>query len=207
MADNEQVTGTESVERIRDIIFGPKMRDYEQRFEAVVRDLGRLQQELDQLNEQLTGKDAAQGRNLQALRQELRQASSDQQTALKAEASRLSTQLTEQNAAHNAGTQTLRQELQQAENDLRAALKADADRLSAQLTDQASAQEASQQALRQELRKADAELREELRQIAQRLTDDKPDRTMLGELFIELGNHVKTGGSLADLLQGLDQPN
>ncbi len=207
MADNEQATGTESVERIRDIIFGPKMRDYEQRFEVVVRDLGRLQQELDQLNEQLTSKDAAQGRNLQTLRQELRQASSDQQAALKAEASRLSTQLTEQNAAHNAGSQNLRQELQQAENDLRAALKADADRLSAQLTDQASAQEASQQALRQELRKADADLREELRQIAQRLTDDKPDRTMLGELFIELGNHVKTGGSLADLLQGLDQPN
>ncbi len=207
MADNEQATGTESVERIRDIIFGPKMRDYEQRFEAVVRDLSRLQQELDRLNEQLAAKDAAQGRNLQALRQELRQASDEQHAALKAEASRLSTQLTEQGAAHNAGSQNLRQELQQAENDLRAALKANTDHLSTQLTDQASAQEADQQALRQELRKADADLREELRQIAQRLTDDKPDRAMLGELFIELGNHVKTGGSLADLLQGLDQPS
>ncbi len=207
MADNEQVTGTESVERIRDIIFGPKMRDYEQRFEVVLRDLGRLQQEIDRLNEQLAAKDAAQGRNLQALRQELNQASAEQEGALKVEASRLNTALSELSATQNTGSQNLRQELQKTESDLRAALKANTDRLSAQLTDQASAQEASQQTLRQELRKADGELRDELRQVAQRLTDDKPDRAMLGELFIELGNHVKTGGSLADLLQSLDQPS
>lgn len=60
--------------------------------------------------------------------------------------------------------------------------------------------------MRQELRKADADLREELRQVMQRLTDDKTDRSMLGELFVELGNHVKSGGSLSDILQGLDQP-
>lgn len=166
MTNNEQGTGPESVERIRDIIFGPQMRDYDQRFEALVRDLSRLQQELDRLNEQLAAKDAAQGRNLQALRQELRQANSEQQTALKAEA----------------------------------------DQLNTQLADQASAQESSLQSLRQELRQADADLREELRQLARRLTADKTDRATLGDLFIELGNHVKTGGSLADLLQGLDQP-
>jgi hypothetical protein len=40
----------------------------------------------------------------------------------------------------------------------------------------------------------------------QRLTDDKTDRSTLGELFVELGNHIKSGGNLADLLQGLDQP-
>ncbi len=206
MADNEQVTGTESVERIRDIIFGPKMRDYEQRFEVVLRDLSRLQQEIDRLNEQLAAKDAAQGRNLQALRQELNQASAEQEGALKVEAGRLNTALGELSATQNTGAQNLRQELQKTESDLRAALKAHTDRLSAQLTDHASAQEASQQTLRQELRQADADLRDELRQVAQRLTDDKPDRAMLGELFIELGNHVKTGGSLVDLLQSLDQP-
>lgn len=207
MADKEQIAGTESVERIRDIIFGPKMRDYEQRFEAVMRDIGRLQQELDRLGEQLTAKDAAQSRNLQALRQELRQADDELKAALKAEAGRLTAQLAEQNAAHTTSEKNLRQELQQADSELQAALKAEISRLSAELADQAAAQETALQNLRLELRKADADLREELRTIAQRLTDEKTDRAMLGDLFIELGNHVKAGGSLADLLQGLDQPN
>ncbi len=79
--------------------------------------------------------------------------------------------------------------------------------LSGQLGELDAAHRTQQEALRQELRKADAELREELRQIAQHLTDDKTDRSMLGELFIELGQHVKTGGSLTDLLKGLEQPS
>ncbi len=60
MPDAQPTLQGESVDRIRDIIFGPKMRDYELRFEAIVRDLDRLQQELDQLSEQLTSKDATQ---------------------------------------------------------------------------------------------------------------------------------------------------
>lgn len=206
MADKEPVASAESVERVRDIIFGPKMRDYEQRFEAVMRDLGRLQGELDRLSEQLTARDAAQSRNVQALRQELRQADDELKAALKAEAGRLTAQLAEQDAAHTTNEKNLRQELQQADSELQAALKAEIGRLSAELADHVAAQEIVLQNLRSELRKADADLRDELRMIAQRLTDEKTDRATLGDLFIELGNHVKTGGSLADLLQGLDQP-
>lgn len=206
MADKEQTTGAESVERVRDIIFGPKMRDYEQRFEALTRDIGRLQDELDRLNELLTARDAAQSRNLQALRQELRQATDELKAALKAETGRLAGQLAEQEVARTTGEKNLRQELQQVESNLHAAFKAEIGRLDAELADRATAQETAMQNLRQELRKADADLRAELRLIAQRLTDDKADRATLGDLFIELGNHVKAGGSLADLLQGLEQP-
>lgn len=205
MADREQTMGTESVERVRDIIFGPKMRDYEQRFEAFTRDLGRLQAELDRLNEQLAARDAAQGRNVQAVRQELRQADDEIRAALKAETGRLAAQLAEQDAEHTTREKDLRQELQQADGELHAMLKTEIGRLSAELADQNAAQEAALQHLRQELRSADADLRDELRQIAQRLTDDKADRAVLGDLFIELGNHIKAGGSLADLLQGLEQ--
>lgn len=205
MADKEQTTGAESVERVRDIIFGPKMRDYEQRFDALTRDIGRLQEELERLNELLTTRDAAQGRNLQAVRQELRQATDELKAALKAETGRLAGQLAEQEVARTTGEQNLRQELHQVESNLHAAFKAEIGRLDAELADRAAAQEAAMQNLRQELRKADADLRAELRQIAQRLTEDKADRATLGDLFIELGNHVKAGGSLADLLQGLEQ--
>ena len=115
----------QEVDRIRDIIFGPQMRDYEQRFQAVQRDLGRLQQELDRLSEQLSEQDREQSKKLQALRGEMRQ--------------------------------------------------------------------------------ADDDLRDELRQTAQRLMTDKVDRAALGELFIDLGTHLKAGGSLVDLTQVLGE--
>jgi len=127
---DEQVQATspmeapQEVDRIRDIIFGPQMRSYEQQFQNVQRDLERLQQELDRLTEKLADQNSDQGKKLQALRRELRQ--------------------------------------------------------------------------------ADDDLRDELRQTAQKLSIDKVDRMALGELFIELGTHLKTGGSLADLLKGLD---
>jgi DNA repair exonuclease SbcCD ATPase subunit len=196
----------ESVERIRDIIFGPKMRDYEQRFDALVRDVGRLQEELDRLAEQMTAKDAGQSKNLQAVRQELRQANGELHSELKNEAARLTTQMAEQHAAHTNALNATRQELNLADDNLQTAFKADIEQVNCAMSDHEAAQKTTLQSLRQELRKADADIREELRQVMQRLTDDKTDRSTLGELFVELGNHIKSGGNLADLLQGLDQP-
>jgi hypothetical protein len=128
---DEQVHATprmdpsQEVDRIRDIIFGSQMRDYEQRFQNAQRDLDRLQQEIDRLTEQLTDQDNNQGKKLQALRREMRQ--------------------------------------------------------------------------------ADDDLRDELRQTANTLTNDKVDRVVLGDLFTELGAHLKSGGSLADLLMNVTQ--
>jgi septal ring factor EnvC (AmiA/AmiB activator) len=84
-------------------------------------------------------------------------------------------------------------------------LQQEFDRLAEQLADQDSSQTKKLQNLRREMRRADDGLRDELRQTAQRLTDDKVDRVALGELFIELGTHLKTGGSLADVLKGLGE--
>ena len=122
---NSQVESIEEVDRIRDIIFGHQMRDYEQRFQIVQRDLERLQQEIDRLTEQLADQDSSQSKKLQDLRREMR--------------------------------------------------------------------------------KADDSLRDELRETAQRLTIEKVDRVALGELFIELGTHLKTGGSLVELLRSLEE--
>ena len=125
---DEQVNATpevgseQEVDRIRDIIFGHQMRDYDQQFQIVRRDLERLQQELDRLAERLADQDSSQAKRLQELRQEMR--------------------------------------------------------------------------------RADDDLRDELRQATQTLTNDKVDRVALGELFIELGTHLKSGGFL-DLLKDL----
>ena len=206
MADSQDAVQGESVDRIRDIIFGPKMRDYEQRFEALVRDMGRLQGEIDRLGEQLTSRDAAQTKAVQGLRQELRQADGELRSEIKGELGRLGSQVGEQNAAQTTALGNLRQELSRADSELLDKVQVQIEGLSVQMGEQDTAHLSQQQTLRQELRKADTELREELRQIAQRLTDDKTDRSTLGELFIELGQHVKTGGSLTDLLKDLGQP-
>lgn len=113
----------QEIDRIRDIIFGPNMRDYEQRFQVFQRDLERLQQELERLIEQQADQGQEQGKKLQDLRREMRQANDD--------------------------------------------------------------------------------LRAEVRETAQNLINDKVDRVALGELFIELGTRLKTGGSVADLLKEL----
>jgi len=127
MSEGEKSTSMEGspqeLDRIRDIIFGSQMRDYEQRFQIVQRDLDRLQEEVAQLSEQLAEQDRQHAEKLQDLRQAVR--------------------------------------------------------------------------------KADDDLRDELRQTTQRLMEEKVDRVTLGELFVELGTHLKTGGSLASLLQDL----
>ena len=118
----------EKMDRVRDIIFGPQMRDYDQQLQSMKRDLERLQQEIDHLNERLVEQDGNQLKKLQALHREMRQ--------------------------------------------------------------------------------VDDDVRTELRQTAQKLTIDKVDRLALGELFIELGGHLKMGGSLAgiaDWLKSLDE--
>jgi chromosome segregation ATPase len=120
---DEQTTIPGEVDRIRDIIFGSQMRDYQQQFETARLDLERLQEQIDQVNERLVEQDAEQGKKLQALRRETRQA-------------------------------------------------------------------------------ADS-LRDELRQTNGQLANDKVDRVALGELFVQLGQHLTGGGTLTELLEGL----
>ena len=69
-----QAEPTHEIHRIRDIIFGPQMRDYEQRFQMIQRDFDRLQQEVDRLTEQLSEQGSSQSKKLQNLRGEMRQA-------------------------------------------------------------------------------------------------------------------------------------
>ena len=96
------------------------------------------------------------------------------------------------------------QQFQMMQRDLER-LQGEVDRLTEQLGDQDSEQGKKVQNLRQEMRKADDSLRDELRESAQKLVTDKVDRLALAEMFIELGSQLKTGGSLADLLKGLEE--
>jgi ElaB/YqjD/DUF883 family membrane-anchored ribosome-binding protein len=82
-------------------------------------------------------------------------------------------------------------------------LQDEIDHLADQLANQDRNQGDRLQALRRELRKADDDLRDELRDRAQKLTGDKVDRMDLGQMFIEIGTYLKTGGTATGILKSV----
>lgn len=81
-------------------------------------------------------------------------------------------------------------------------LQQQVDRLTEQLASLESDQALKLKNLRQEMRESDDDIRQEVRESAQRLASEKVDRVVLGELFVTLGSHLKTGGSLDGLTGG-----
>lgn len=194
-----QFASAGEVEHIRDIIFGPQMRDYEQRFIVVQRDLERLQQALNSVSDRL----AEQG--------------SQQESKLREEVERLNRLLAEQEEGQNKRLQEESEQLQARLDRLDKSLaeQADgqgkklaqeADRLGRMLSEQERNVKQQLQGLRRDMDKANEDLRQELRQLVRKLTDDKTDRLTLGELFIQVGSQLRQGGapvSLEDLVRAL----
>ncbi len=79
----------QEVDRIREILFGSQMRDYEQRFQVIRHDLERLQQELDRLAGRLAEQDSEQSKKLERLRKESREADEALRRALRETAQQL----------------------------------------------------------------------------------------------------------------------
>ena len=79
----------QDVGRIREIIFGSQMRDYEQRFRLLQRDLEGLQGELQALREQLSAQGKEQDTKLQALRDDTRQSDDDLRAEMREAVDRL----------------------------------------------------------------------------------------------------------------------
>jgi ElaB/YqjD/DUF883 family membrane-anchored ribosome-binding protein len=80
---------SQSVDRIRDIIFGAHIRDYEQRFNTLQLDLNRLQQELDRLTELLNDQGSDFNKKLQTLRRDMRESNDTLRTELRQTADKL----------------------------------------------------------------------------------------------------------------------
>jgi predicted RNase H-like nuclease (RuvC/YqgF family) len=89
MSDQQMPGTSQELDRIRDIIFGSQMRDYQQQFQALQRDVKRLQDQLDRLSGQLAEQDSNQGKKNQALRSELRQADEELRSELRESTHRL----------------------------------------------------------------------------------------------------------------------
>ena len=79
----------QDVGRIREIIFGSQMRDYEQHFRLLQRDLEGLKSELDALREQSSAQDKELDKKLQALRDDMRQSDDDLRAEMREAVDRL----------------------------------------------------------------------------------------------------------------------
>jgi predicted nucleic acid-binding Zn-ribbon protein len=77
------------VGRIRDIIFGNEMRDYDRRFDSLQGDLDRLQQEIDRLRSQQVEGESSVNSRVQTVRDEARKADDAIRAELRETATRL----------------------------------------------------------------------------------------------------------------------
>lgn len=171
----------EKMDRIRELVFGSQMRDYNQRFEVVNRDLGRLQQEINRLNEQLSVQAHAASQRLNEVDARL-SAELQNQARLQTEATQaVDHKLTDQVQALDRRTT---EQFREADKKNNTRFQEIAEQL-AQVN----------QELQRALRQIEGELRGEVRDWSERLTHDKTDRFSLGDLLIELGSNLKEGDS------------
>lgn len=190
---------TQDVARIREIILGPHLRESEQRFQVIQRDLDRLQSLIVQLTDQVHEQDAAQAEALQSEAERMNGQLADQD-------SRQEQRLIEESSKLQAGMAALRTQVEQQDRSQGQRLKQEVDRLDKQLALADSNTGKKLQALQRETRQADDELRNELRQMVDKLTHDKTDRRSLGQMLVEIGNQLTRSNEavgLDDLLSSL----
>lgn len=181
---NGSVAGGDSiqqVERIRDIVFGAQMREYDQRFATISRDFARVQQEMTNANEQIL----SQIKMLDDLIRELND--------------RLTVQMEEQTQQLTARIEDVdnRQTTKLRDLDTRAAAKASAQEENLNKQTQALRKASSDQFdhLQHSLNQVGEELRTEIRENTERLGDAKTDRATLGQMLIQMGNDLQQGSS------------
>jgi hypothetical protein len=116
---DQEVRSIAEVERIRDIIFGPQMRLYEQQFKRLSGHLDLLGKQLVELKATLDKQVADQESRVQKLQEDTNQRLRDLEGALGSRLDELDASLEKQDAQHAARARELSTKLQQQERDIR----------------------------------------------------------------------------------------
>lgn len=181
---------TAEVDRIRDIIFGPQMRLYEQQFQRLVGQTELLSKQVDELRAALEQQKADQESRLHKAQGELGQRHSELERTFTEQLGQLSSKS--------------EQRMVQAQADARQSLGELDAKLSDQLKQQASELKAEIRQVTGDLRKQGSDLRGELRSGLDALEDTKTNRHNLADLLIEMGTRLKGEIGIADLLGKLE---
>ncbi len=203
----QQRFGKAEVDRLREIIFGTHLQEYDRRFADLKREMERVLNDLRQVQETVNDFEKAQTRRLETMEREMLRADDD----LRREINRLRAQealvqqlitqarqqeLLNQNTADN--TKELGKGLGQQERDLRT--------LKTTVEEHREQNERKLDLLKREARQNIDDLRVELRHLVDRLDDHKTDRKALASMLVEIATRLETGSHVSGLLGELSVP-
>ncbi len=202
--DMVQRFGKAEADRLREIIFGSHMQEYDRRFADIKREVERIGGDLRLTQDNAVELERNQAKHLEILEQETRQTDDE----LRREVNRLRAQeavlqqlitqvrqlelLTQNTVARN---EELTKMLAQQERDLRA--------LKTSVNEYRDQTERKQDSVKREVRLGIDDLRVELRRLVDRLDDQKTDRKALASMLIEIATRLETGSSVTGLLKEL----
>jgi len=177
------------VDRIRDIIFGSQIQQYEQRFGGLSSQLEMLEKQLAELKSALDQQRDAQEGRTRELQEEMRQRNTELKRTL-------SSQIGQVETTFALKTTQMQDESHHAEDALR-------DEVFARLERQGEDLTARIRQLAADLRQQGSDLRGELAAAVSALGDEKASRHNLGSLLMEMGMRLKGEREVADLLEQL----
>ncbi len=179
--------------RMRDILFGAKMEEYDRRFADLRRELDRLVNDLRQARDSMDEFRSALQERLEVAERDMHQSHEELQREmdrLRSQAPLLQKLLPETQQLQIQGSV-----LDKAVTELRGSLTREAQEVRAlrSLVEQYREQyERSSEALKREKRQAEDELKEELRRVADRLDDKKTDRQVLAAVLLEIATRLQS---------------
>jgi chromosome segregation ATPase len=194
------------VDRLRGILFGAQIEEYERRFTDMKREIGRIASEFDEARERLNTLEKTVLRRMDTLELEVRKLTDE----LSHERER---QRRQETLVQKLSVQVRQNEetLQEAGNNIRDLHKTQTSSdtsvrsIRADLIDVRDQIEERGQVLRREFRQTEDDLRAELHRFADRLEDQKTDRKALASMLIEVATRLETGNNISGLLEGLKQ--
>ncbi len=193
------------VDRLREILFGAQIEEYDRRFADLRREVQRITEDLNETRERLVDLEKAMTRRIETLELDIRKLSddvrreSDRQRNREALMQQIATQARQHEDQIRASGETLL-ELRKVQTAHDSELRS----IRAGMIDTRDQIEQRAQALRRDIRHTEDELRAELRRIADRLEYQKTDRKALASMLIELATRLETGSTVTDLLEGLN---
>lgn len=195
-------------ERLRDILFGSQMEEYERRFADLRREIDRVLNDWERAREAMDESREAQRERLDGFEREWRAS----HQALNHELDKVRTQgpVLQNLVPQMRQLQVLINGFGRELSDIRGSLTRENQELRAlrstveQYRDQ---QERNLDTLKREKRLAEDELKDELRRVADRLGEEKTDRKVLAAILVELASRLETGYDPSGMLEVLTTPD
>ncbi|NTV64589.1 MAG: hypothetical protein HGA65_13800 [Oscillochloris sp.] len=192
------------VDRLRDILFGAQIEEYERRFTDLHREQERTGSDLRLLQDRFGEFEKALLRRFDALELETRRLSEELRREQERQRGRdvLFQQLAAQVRQHEetiVGSGASILDLKRTQTAHEAEIRA----TKTELIDTRDQIEQRSQNLRREIRSSEDAVRNELRRIADRLENQKTDRRALASMLTEIATRLETGNTVTDLLENL----